>query len=250
VTLPSKEKRKVYLRRQRSWLIFLVFGAFSLVIAYDILTNKSFPVQWPGHSFSIKPSGAPLLSDALAAVLVVLGIVLVIAGLRRLAAGKSDIDADVNLDRNRSSRTRHIWLLFNLSLVAFSVWAGYEVMNAESLRQINPDGIFCVVILLVMPAFVIGTLAFAATERFVKPSWFRSPVNWSHDPLQANFISTWCLLGVALGSSFRLRGSGNVGFWAVASFWSATLGLLIGQLIALVIYRDRIVDNNAHSAVK
>jgi hypothetical protein len=139
------------------------------------------------------------------------------------------------------SKSSPIWALVNIALVLLSAWTGYAEMSPTKLSHMNPDLAFCLTLLVMTPIFVIGTMAISRNDAFAWPSWGRSPLRWQSDPLQAIFISTCISLGLFVGTCLRLRNSGPVGFWLAASFGSLFVEFLIGQALAYVIYRERIV---------
>jgi hypothetical protein len=71
-------------------------------------------------------------------------------------------------------------------------------MTADRLRHTNPDPILCLIILLVMPLFAIGSVMYSIvrwkTAPLSRPSWNRNPFDWWHDPLQSLFVSR-CVCG-------------------------------------------------------
>jgi hypothetical protein len=124
-------------------------------------------------------------------------------------------------------------------LVLLSVCTGYAETGPEMLSQANPDLVFCITILIMAPIFVAITASQAKPGSLVIPSWKRSPLSWSGDPLQAIFESTWCALGLFVGSLFRAYAQ-HSGFWMAASFGSIFVGFLLGQFIVFCRYRHEI----------
>lgn len=135
-----------------------------------------------------------------------------------------------------------IWRAVNILLVLCSPWTGYARMNPSMLHGTNPDMFYCLAIFAVMILFVLGTLAISPAAHFIKPSWDRLPLRLRSDPLQFFFIGTWAALGVVVGSLLRVPQIGTVGFWTLLSHLSVFLGLLVGQVVAYLFYRDRIVS--------
>jgi hypothetical protein len=80
------------------------------------------------------------------------------------------------------------WIVVNTVLVLLSLWTGYAETDPRILSQTNPDLAFCITILIMITIFVIGTVALAKPGSLVRPSWKRSPLRWSGDPLQAIFV--------------------------------------------------------------
>lgn len=170
-----------------------------------------------------------------------IGIVLIGLGLRGIRAELAGNDTP--LSTNKKPKNRTVWFILNLTLIVLSFWTGYQEMTLDNLRGMNPDAVFCLLLLVITPLFVLGALGVAATERFQKPSFSRFPLNWRGDPLQAIFVTTWCFLGLFVGNALHLGKAGRVGFWLMASSGSVFVGLLIGRLLAFYVYRHRIGDD-------
>jgi len=144
----------------------------------------------------------------------------------------------------RSWPTRQVWYAANILLVLVSPWNGYVSMAPERLRHSNPDAIFCVSILFIMPLFSIWSVYYSVhhwnRDKLPRPSWNRNPLNWWSDPLQSLFMSTCLTLGLAVGSALRRPSVGSVAFWMLGMYICAALGLFIGQILVYRIYRERI----------
>jgi hypothetical protein len=140
-------------------------------------------------------------------------------------------------------RAKLFWFVVNIATIPLGLWTGYGAMAPENLRGTNPDQFLCLAVLVVMPFFVLGTLwlSRAKYSSFHKPSFYRNPLRWDSDPLQALFITTLGTFGLAIGSQIRIAGSGSVGFWMVMVFWSILVGLVIGQALGYWIFRRHIV---------
>jgi hypothetical protein len=142
-------------------------------------------------------------------------------------------------EMNTGAKNKGIWKVVNSVLVLLSLGAGYTETDPRILSQSNPELAYCVTILIMTPIFVVGTVYQAKAGSLIRPSWRRSPLRWSGDPLQAIFVSTWCALGLFVGSLFRAYRQ-HFGFWMAASFGSIFIGLLLGQLIIFFIYRHQV----------
>jgi len=53
---------------------------------------------------------------------------------------------------------KYIWCVVNVGLIILSVFGGYSLMSPERLRQENPDEILCLILLVVMPLFALGSV--------------------------------------------------------------------------------------------
>jgi hypothetical protein len=141
---------------------------------------------------------------------------------------------------------KNFWTVLNSTLVALSFWDGYESMTPSRLLHKNPDAVFCFTILLLTPAFALGTVEFSTrgwkVRRFARPSWNRNPFNWWGDPLQSLFIST-CIMGaMTLGGAVQHPAFGSVGFWMLGAYTCTAIGLLVGQILVYRIYRECIAS--------
>ena len=142
---------------------------------------------------------------------------------------------------------KHIWRIINIGLVIFSLCIGYAIMSPATLRHSNPDAILCVILLVIVPLFALGSVYYsiygAKCSTFRRPSWDRFSANWWFDPLQSLSMSTWAMAAVTLGSALRLPVVGFSGFWMFAAVFCIAIGLLIGQIIIYKIFRSRITNN-------
>lgn len=140
---------------------------------------------------------------------------------------------------------KYLWIVLNSTLVVVAFWDGHESMTPSRLLHKNPDLILCMIILLTMPAFALGTVEFSIrgwkVSRFARPSWNRIPFNWWGDPLQSLFITT-CIMGaMAVGGATQYPAFGSIGFWMLGVYSSFAIGLLVGQILVYRVYRERIV---------
>jgi hypothetical protein len=140
---------------------------------------------------------------------------------------------------------KNIWYVINVALVALALLGGYESLAPERLRHTNPDAIACGLILLVMQLFAIGSVSYSIRRwnhsRLARPSLSRNPLNWWHDPLQSLFISTCTMVSMAIGSALRHPAIGSVGFWTLGVYSCFALGLLVGQILVYLVYRENII---------
>ena len=145
---------------------------------------------------------------------------------------------------NRSKlRDKRTWIVVNTMLVLLSVCTGYAETAPDILAQANPELALCITTLVMVPIFVAITASQAKPGSLVIPSWKRSPLRWSGDPLQAIFESTWCALGLFVGSLIRAYAQ-HFGFWMAASFGSIFIGFLLGQLIVFCRYWHEIKSSD------
>ena len=70
----------------------------------------------------------------------------------------------------------------NVCLFGLSVWQGYASLAPEQLRHVNPDAVFCSLILLTLPLFALGTVGYSVrrwnVQKLRRPSLDRDPLNW------------------------------------------------------------------------
>lgn len=142
---------------------------------------------------------------------------------------------------------KRVWRFINVGLMMFGILGGYRSMDPDRLRRADPDAVLCAIVLVIFPAFSLGTVYYSIVRSrnpllpraFVlrRPSWDRSPMHWWDDPFQSLFMSTCFLTAVTLGAAARWPRIGTVGFWLVAVYCSATIGLAIGQMLVRRVYR-------------
>ena len=136
------------------------------------------------------------------------------------------------------------WAAFNVLLIGLSVLTGYYEMEPQQLSHANPDAVLCTVVLISMIFFPIATVGYsihgAKQSSLRRPSWRRWSIDWWHDPLQSLFSASWFTGAMVVGAALHLRGTSQTGFWMFMFFASMFLGLLIGQVITYVVYREHI----------
>jgi amino acid transporter len=139
---------------------------------------------------------------------------------------------------NKVTRKR-MWIAVNTALVLLSLVTGYGETAPDRLSHKNPDIVACAVVFVMATIFAVASVNLAKDCSLIQPSWSRSPFRWDRDPLQALFVSTWCALGLFLGSLSRYTMQYS-GFWVAAAFGSIFIGLLLGQTIVFCRYRHEI----------
>jgi hypothetical protein len=143
---------------------------------------------------------------------------------------------------------RHLWRILNWGIIVYAFWGGYASIAPDKLSHTNFSPVLCLVILLIAPVFVFGSVAFSVhywkPDPLARPSWDRNPFNWWGDPLQSLFVLTCTMVAVDIGSAFRRPLFGSIGFWALGVYCSFTVGLLIGQILVYRTYRERIAPTS------
>ena len=170
-------------------------------------------------------------------------ILAIIVGTRLVGRGPNATGRKEDSRPERRS-IKTIWFVLNISLLALSVRQGYASLAPEQLRHVNPDAVFCSLILLTLPLFALGTVRYSIrrwnVEKLRRPSLDRNPLNWWFDPLQSLFITTCNIAAMGVGSLLR-RATGSVAFWMVATYFCTFFGLVVGQVLVYRVYRDRVV---------
>jgi len=228
--------------RFRFSLFVCILGIVFLQIALAFSTSDRVFLWHNEHRFAVTRVDAlvffritPVVTSALGLLALAIGLAIFFQDRR------GDTRTAVSVQPEASPFNRKlIWRVVNILLVLYSPFTGYSRMSPAALHGTNPDGFYCLAILLLVPLCVLGMLAVSPTAQFTKPSWDRFPLRLRSDPLQFFFLATWASLGVVVGSLLRLPQIGTVGFWTLLSHLSIFVGLLIGQAIAYWAYRDRI----------
>jgi hypothetical protein len=141
---------------------------------------------------------------------------------------------------------RFDWRLGNGGLLLLSMAGGYAGFSTERLAKSNTNGVACLAILIVF--IFLGSLGpfyslrVHGSEALRRPSWRRSPFGFWRDPLQFLAVGTVLSLAAAIVDFARLPGWAVN--WTIGSEMAAFLGLLIGQAIAYLALRRRLVENS------
>jgi hypothetical protein len=135
---------------------------------------------------------------------------------------------------------RYLWRFLNLASLPLGAWTGYGSMRLDRFRGVNVDLVACIAVFLGTTLFALFIFLPSRREVLHRPGLDRSPLAWTRDPLQALFFTTLAALGMALGAQVRVAGSGDVGFWMVASLWCLFAGLFVGRLFGYFFFRGRI----------
>jgi hypothetical protein len=134
----------------------------------------------------------------------------------------------------------------NVVSIGLSVGIGYTEMEPERLSQANPDAVFFTSVLLTMIFFPVATVWYSIRHEkqttLRRPSWRRWSIDWWRDPLQSLFSASWFTGAMVVGAALRLRGTSQTGFWMFMFFVAMFLGLLIGQVVAYLVFREHIAE--------
>lgn len=132
----------------------------------------------------------------------------------------------------------------NSVFVVSGVWAGYRSMMPENLWEADMHWIFCPLIFVFVPLFVLGAVHFSISGAkqtvLRRPAWDRFSLIWWRDPLQCLLLMTAGYGAMVAGSGLRLFGTSAAGVWTFLSDLSVFCGLLIGQYFVYRVYRARI----------
>ena len=139
---------------------------------------------------------------------------------------------------------KNTWVVVNIIAVALAAWTGFAELAPERLVHTNPEAALCAAALIGMVLFSLLSvwlyLRRSGEPTLRRPSWQR--LFLSRDPLQHLFFICCFFGAMALGASFRLRGTSQIGFWMFMVFVSLFVGLLIGRGAVYVVYRDHIAE--------
>jgi hypothetical protein len=230
------------------------FGVVMAQIGYETLRRGSItytPEVGPAEILS--PDHRAATFWGLSAGLFMLGVLLLIIAAYLLVrffrgmppGGPNQVSLVVGAFMKRT-RLERLGPILNVVFVLLSLWTGYAEMAPDRRVHMNPDAIFCTIVLLGTIGFSFGTVAYsisgAGQQTLRRPSLRRFTVDWWHDPLQCLFLSCGFAAAMALGAAFRLPGTSITGFWTFMFFLCLFLGLLIGQLGVYLVHRERITN--------
>ena len=204
--------------------------SFGVLLPYIVLV-MFFAHHYPGQ--------------AMPTWLVWLGIASIVAiVLGSLAIRREHVRSTEQKEYPQPERLKFIWPFINICLLGLSMWQGYASLAPENLRHVNPDVVFCSLILLTLPLFALGTVGISVrrwnVQKLRRPSFDRNPLNWRFDPLQSLFIAMCNGAAAGVGSLLR-QATGSVAFWMKGMYLSFFFGLVIGQILVYLVYRDRVV---------
>jgi len=131
-------------------------------------------------------------------------------------------------------------MVANALSVLIAMWVGYGEPSDIALGSEIASGLIALLLISVMAIFAVGTVHLSRASKLQRPGWVRSPFNWKTDPLQALFMSSVVMLGLAIGSVLRcaLEPMHHLGLPMILG--SIFVGLVLGQSVAYRIYRRRV----------
>jgi hypothetical protein len=86
-------------------------------------------------------------------------------------------------------RMKYLWIALNSTLVVVAFWDGHESLTPSRLLHKNPDSILCLIILLIMPVFALGTVEFSI--RGWKVSRLARPHGTEFPSIGGVILSNW-----------------------------------------------------------
>ena len=113
---------------------------------------------------------------------------------------------------------KNVWYVLNIAAIVLGLRGGYNSTAPEQLRHMNPDAVYCGIILFTMPVFALLSVGYSNRRRrrlsqsqhnLVRPSFHRNPFDWWGDPLQSLFISTCIMVTYTLGGVLHVQPLGQ-----------------------------------------
>ncbi len=194
------------------------------------------------HVVVYKHADSPAIFDIAAGIAAITAISLLAVGTRVLF-GTSERHPVTTTPMPRSA-WRLVWGMVNTGLLLLSVWSGYAALSSGRLKGTNPDPVLCIAAFIVVMLVAIAAPHFATVATFQRPQWGRFPLSWWHDPMQTLFVATCWWAGFLVGNLTRLISSNlsadKTVVWTVLTYVAILAGLLVGQGVDYVVYRDRI----------
>jgi len=170
-------------------LFLWIVGIMFLQLALAFSTTDRVWLWHNDRRVAITRADAPLLFGITPVVTSALGLLALATGLGIFSSGRRRNGRIARSDKLESSpfNRKLIWRVVNILVVLYSPFTGYFRMSAAALRGTNPDGLYCLIIVVLISICVVGTVAISSTAQFMKPSWDRFPVRLWSDPLQFFF---------------------------------------------------------------
>jgi|ERR1051325_299340 hypothetical protein len=139
--------------------------------------------------------------------------------------------------------TRRVWLSIYIIGAVFTLWGGYKSLAPEQTAKTNSDWVFVSITFVLTCLFPLGAIAYSrliGVQQFRPPSFDRHPLGWWRDTLQPLRVSVVGAVLYFIGACIALPHTDQRGvmlFWFYAAL---AVGLLIGERLVYIVYRERI----------
>jgi hypothetical protein len=241
ISEPDNEAYSRYRRRLTVASVGIGVGGFVLAYLAFFKANQ-FVVRLNGHVTTYHRVDYPGAFNAAAAALLLFGAYHFIQGIRFIVGKGPKATRGAEVMGGETCGVR--WGIFNAVLLLLFTCLGYSGLTLEILRRVESKWALLAGAFVAAFFVVLSRLHFAAVSTFRKPQWARSPLNWAHDPPQSFFIETCCFAGLALGTILHLflfkPVADKASAWSLFVYVAAVAGLLVGQAVAYVRYRNQI----------
>lgn len=221
--------------------MFVIVGIVNLWAAYFIFKLPRITFHLNDRVLTYNRADFPALFNVAGTVVAVIGMLVFASGVRLLLAKPNS--SPTTTESTRIGSWHLVWGTINSGLLFLLTWSGYATAPIK-LRGANPDPVLSAVVFSAIVLFAIAAPHLAKVPTFRKPQWGRPPLNWWRDPLQSLFVATCWWAGFVVGNLARLFTSNlsteKTVLWTVLTYVAILAGLLVGQTVAYVVYRDRI----------
>jgi hypothetical protein len=241
---PDEQLRRK--ERQKRGLTFIIMAGAFVWGTYLIYTRPQIVFRLNEQVIVYNHADNPAVFNIATGIAAIAATFFLAAGAR-IWLVRSTEQSNTTKPRPRAS-WRRVWGTVNTAVLLLSIWSGYAALNPGKLRGTNPDLVLCIAAFVVVMLFAIAAPHFATDATFRRPQWGRFPLSWWRDPMQTLFMTTCFWAGWVVGSAAHLftvtLSSDKTAMWTVLVYIAILAGLLIGQLMADALYRERIERNS------
>ena len=228
--------------RRRRGLTFIILAIALAGNVYLISKTPQIVFRMNERTVVYKHAENSAIFNLAASIAAFAAILFLLSGICVLLARPQEPSPIATTAPHRSSRL--VWKIVNTAILLLSTWSGYAALSPAKLKGTNPDLVLCIAAFIGIAMFAIAAPHFATVATFRKPQWGRFFLSWWRDPMQTLFMTTCFWAAWVVGSAARffspdLRAD-KTAMWTVLTYAAILAGLVIGQVIAYPVYRNRI----------
>lgn len=138
------------------------------------------------------------------------------------------------------TNSQKLWFVIYIIGGVFCLFGGFTGLSAEATENTNPDWIFISIGFIGTLLFPSGSLLFSKLERFQRPTFSRSFIKWSSDPLQSIRFVVISTALYATGAIIAIPNADTTGKLMGYFYIAIALGIFLGERLAYILFRKRI----------